>query len=206
MLALNGVLGWIYGLGNWLAKMMYLHILWTLFTIAGLGVFGILPATSAMFSVINKWFEDGFDAPIFKTFLTTYKKEFFKSNALGILLIGLGIFLYMDMGISKQFIQSFSIHIILLVVIFLYIITLLYFFSVFVRYDLTFFYYFKQSFLMALARPFETIAMLICMLILYYLFSYVPVLSVFVGSSLIAFPLAWFARSAFVKVEEKIAG
>jgi uncharacterized membrane protein YesL len=203
MSSLNGFLKWFYDLGNWIAKMIYIQLLWTAFTVLGLGVFGIVPATVALTTVISKWFTDGFDIPVFKLFFTTYKKQFFRSNALGIVLIAIGVFLYMDLNISKHILQSAFVHIILLFITFIYIVVLLYFFPVFSRYELKYVHYFKQSFFVAFARPFETIAMLLCILLLYYLFVYLPVLTVFAGAPLIAFPITWFAHRAFVRLEEK---
>ncbi|MGE8081272.1 YesL family protein [Peribacillus loiseleuriae] len=203
MTTLNGIFKWVYDLGNWLAKVMYLHFLWVIFTILGLGVFGISPATAALFSVIHEWFDRDFDIPIFRKFYAVYKTQFLKSNKLGIILIGLGVFFYIDMNISKQYIQSFYVHLFLLFIIFLYFLTVLHFFLVFVRYELKFLLYFKQSLFVALARPLETIAMIICLILLFYLFRFLPILLFFAGSSIIAYPLAWFAYRACVQIEEK---
>ncbi len=203
MTFLNGIFKWVYDGGNWLSKVMYLHFLWVLFTLLGLGVFGISPATAALFSVIHKWFEEDFDIPIFKNFYSVYKTQFIKSNRLGFILIGLGIFLYVDINISQKYIQSFYVHLFLIMIIFLYLLTVLYFFPVFVRYELKFFLYFKQSFYVALARPLETIAMIICLFLLFYLLRFLPILLLFAGSSIIAYPLAWFAFRACVQIEEK---
>ncbi|WP_408006956.1 YesL family protein [Pseudalkalibacillus sp. A8] len=203
MTIINGLFKWVYDMGNWLAKVMYLHFLWLIFTLLGLGVFGISPATAALFSVIHKWLEEDFDIPIFKNFYSVYKSDFLKSNSLGFILIGLGIFLYVDMNISQQYIKSFYVHLFLLIIIFLYMLTILYFFPVFVRYELKFFLYFKQSFYVALARPLETVAMIICLFLLFYLFRFLPILLFFAGSSIIAYPLAWFAFRAFVQIEGK---
>ena len=183
--------------------MIYVHILWTAFTVLGIGVFGIVPATAALTTVISKWFEDGYDIPIFQTFFATYKKQFLRLNALGIVLIAIGVFLYVDLNISKHMLQSAFVHFILLFIFFIYIVVSLYFFPVFSRYELKYLHYFKQSFFIAFARPFETIAMLLCVLLLYYVFVYLPVLTVFVGSSLVAFPITWFAHRAFMQLEEK---
>ncbi|ASK62209.1 hypothetical protein CFK37_08565 [Virgibacillus phasianinus] len=203
MTSVNGFLKWFFDIGNWLAKVMYIHILWVLFTLMGLVVFGFMPATAALFTVIHKGFDGKSDPAIFKTFYETFKTQFLKANALGLLLLGLCAFLYVDMNISKQVIQSFFVHMFLLIVCFLYFITVLYFFPVFARYKLSYFLYFKQSFFIAFARPFETIAMIICLVLLFYLFTYLPVLLFFAGSSLIAYPLAWFAYRACVQIEER---
>ncbi|MEK4297805.1 DUF624 domain-containing protein [Oceanobacillus sp. FSL W8-0428] len=203
MSALSGFIKVFYDFGNWLSKMIYLQILWLMFTILGLGLFGVIPATVSVTTVISKWFQEGYDAPIFQVFLHTYKKQFLRSNGLGIVLLGIGVFLYMDLNISKQVIQSAFIHSLLLLIVLLYIVVLLYFFPVFSRYKLKYFQYFKQSFFVAFARPFETIAMLLCILLLYYLFIYLPVLTFFFGASLTIFPITWFAHRAFIQLEEK---
>lgn len=203
MSALSGFIKVFYDFGNWLAKMIYLQILWLVFTILGLGFFGIIPATAAVTTVISKWFQEGYDVPVFQVFLNAYKKQFLRSNGLGIFLLVIGIFLYMDLNISKQVIQSAFIHSLLLFIGLLYIVVLLYFFPVFARYKLKYFQYFKQSFFIAFARPFETIAMLLCILLLYYLFIYLPVLTFFAGASLTIFPITWFAHRAFIQLEEK---
>ncbi len=182
---------------------MYLHLLWVLFTVLGLVVFGFMPATTAMFSVIRKWVEEDLDIPIFQNFYKTYKTHFLKSNIIGVIIIGIGLFLYFDIKISKQAIQSMPLHSILLLLSFFYFIMLLYLFPVFVRYNLKSVLYFKQSFFLALARPLETIAMIISLVILYYLFSFLPVLLVFAGAPLIAYPLMWFAYRAFMQIEKK---
>jgi len=86
---------------------MYLHFLGVVFTLLGLGVFGISPATAALFSVIHKWFEEYFDIQIFKNLFSVYKIHFFETNSLGIILISIGMFLYVDMNISQKYIEFF---------------------------------------------------------------------------------------------------
>src|SRR5699024_1406308 len=102
----NGAFQWIYDIGNWLFKFMYLHLLWLGFTVLGLGLFGIWPATSAVFSVMQKWIEKDGDTNIFQNFKKIYKKEFKKSTILGLVIIAMGAFFYVDFVISKQIIQS----------------------------------------------------------------------------------------------------
>ncbi|MCM2677965.1 YesL family protein [Alkalicoccobacillus plakortidis] len=160
-------------------------------------------ATTALCSVIHKWYDKDFDIPIYKTFLSAYKTQFKKSNALGFVLVLVALFLYMDLQISQDIIQSFYFHALILIISFLCSITAIYLFPIFVRYNLTFFSYFKQSLFIALARPMETIAILVSFVLLYFVFSFVPVLFVFAGSSLIATPMVWFAYRACLHVEEK---
>ncbi|MBS4217477.1 DUF624 domain-containing protein [Bacillus sp. FJAT-49711] len=199
---IQGIFRWLYELGNGLAKAMYLHLLWILFTLLGLGVLGVIPATTALFSIAHQTMDKKREAPIFQSFFNMYKKSFIKSNVLGLLLAAVGVFLRFDLTISKNIIQSYPLHLFLLIIIFLYGLIALYFFPVFVRYELKGWQYFKQAFLISLARPFETIAILICLLLLYILLSYIPILFFYCGSSLIVFPIMWFAYRAFLAVED----
>lgn len=199
----DGMFGWLYDIGMWVAKMMYLHLLWVMFTILGLGLFGITPATIAMMTIFQRWFEGDPDVPIFQTFKSVYKKQFITANKLGLLMIGAGLFLLYDYYISKTILQVFIIHVGLLIVIILYGITLLYLLPVFVRYELKFFQYIKQAFLVALAQPFSSIGMIICLLIVYYMLIIVPALFVFIGSSIIFYLISQIAYRAFLKIEKK---
>ncbi|GIN69708.1 hypothetical protein J14TS2_01830 [Bacillus sp. J14TS2] len=199
----SGLFRWVYEIGDGLAKLIYLHILWVLFTCVGLGIFGVFPATAALFSVIHKSIERKRGESIFRTFYTSYKSQFLKANGFGFIITAFGLFLYWDVTISKQVIQSAILHVILLVFCFFYFITVLYFYPVFARYELKGFQYIKQAFLIAISRPFETIAIILCLLILYYVFVFIPVLYVFMGAAMVAYPVMWFAMRAFMGIERK---
>ncbi|WP_194287350.1 YesL family protein [Gracilibacillus oryzae] len=202
MVNMNGFFRHFYTFGYWLAKMMILNICWIAFTLLGLGLFGIAPASLALTNIVHKWFAEGTEVPILKEFWSAYKKNFVKANGLFFVWILISLFLYMDYFISKNYIQSFYFHIILMLLIAISIASFAHFLIVFVRYELPFFHYFKQALLIALARPMETIAMFVSLIILYYLYSFLPVLTAFVGVSLTLYPILWFSYRACVSVEE----
>ena len=197
----NNIIEGILGIGNWCARIIYLHLLWIVFTILGLVVFGAMPATTAVFYVIRKWVEEDMDAPIFENFYKSYKDHFVKSNILGLVLVGMGVFLYYDFSISKMEIGIPFLHFIIMVIGFLYFIMLLYFFPVFVRYEFKLFEYFKKPFQLALGRPLETFAMIISFVLLYYFFHIFPLFFVVAGIPLLAYPSMWFAHRAFSQIE-----
>jgi len=201
----NGTFRWVYLIGDWIFKFMFLHFLWMVFTLLGLGIFGIAPATCGLFSVIEKWLSKDPDTPVFRSFLDTYKKEFLKSNALSVVIIGISAFLYVDFIISKKMIQSFFLHIMLIILILLFALTLLYIYPVFVRYNLKFFHYFKQPFLIALAQPLETFGMVFWVIFILTIFFHIPIVFIFTGSTLFAYPISWLALHAFKKIEAKKA-
>lgn len=184
---------------------MYLQVLWYLFTAIGLGVLGVVPATLATAAVIHKWFKNGTDIPIFKEFWSTYKKAFIQGNGLGLIWVALGLFFYADYVISRDFIQSFYFHAFIVLVIVFYTILVFHFLIIYNRYELRFLQYFKQTFLIALIRPFESLAMLVALLPLYYLYNFLPVLIIFMGVPLTLYPILWFSYRACAVIEEKSA-
>lgn len=62
-----------------ISKFFYLNILFILFTLAGLIVFGIGPSIKASYYLVNKWHDDE-ELEIFETFKKIYLKNFFRSN------------------------------------------------------------------------------------------------------------------------------
>lgn len=199
----TGLIAWLYDLGMWLSRFMYLHILWLAFTLLGLGFFGIAPATAALVAVTYKWFEDDSEIPIFKNFFSVYKQEFFKANGIGWIMFALNLFLYIDIRIARQLIQNYFFYFsIIFIALFLFVV-FLYIFTVFARYDLKFSHYFRQAFLITIVRPFESIAMPISLVLISILYYYLPALPILMGSSLAAFPVVWFGYRACVQVEDK---
>lgn len=203
MKQLNGAFKWIFDMGNWLFKFIYLHTLWVTFSILGLVVFGIFPATAGVFAVVRKWLEEGEDIPVFQTFFQAYKSVFLQANGLGYIMTALGLFFAYDFMISREHIGSILIHGFLIFILLLFVLVVCYIFPVYVRYDLRFFLYIKQSLLVALARPLESIGMLLSLLLLYYILILLPFLFVMAGSSIVAFLIMALAYHAFIKIEER---
>ncbi|GAA3329844.1 hypothetical protein GCM10020331_079970 [Ectobacillus funiculus] len=60
-------------------------------------MFGFMPATVALFTIVRKWLMKEIDIPIWRTFLTVYKKmNSEKSNILGLILAVGGALIYVD--------------------------------------------------------------------------------------------------------------
>ncbi|MFC4386638.1 YesL family protein [Gracilibacillus marinus] len=198
----NGFFKYVYDFGFWLAKIMVLQIYWVLFTVLGLGIFGIAPATVAVSTIIHGWFTEKKNVALFKEFIAIYRRSFKKSNLLFWGWAFIGLFLYFDYFVSKTYIQSFYFHIVIMLVIVITLGSFAHFLTVFVRYDLPLLQYFKQSFLIALARPMESIAIFVALLLLYYVYMFLPVLAVFIGVPLTLYPVLWFSYRACIAVED----
>lgn len=198
--------GRIYGICEWITKLAYVNILWWLFTLAGAIVFGVAPATVALFTVVRKWllFNDN-DVPIFKTFLSTYKKEFLRANKIGLYIGGGAYILYIDflylVNIGETFQLAFSVF--LCVILVFYAITLLYLFPIYVHYELRFLQYIKYSFFIGMANPLMTLTMFFSIILLTVLFMYIPGLIPFFSISSLSVVLMWCALRGFRKIEEK---
>jgi uncharacterized membrane protein YesL len=190
----------VYGM----LKLAYLNLLWILFTFIGLVAFGFFPATAALFTVVRKWLLRDEKESVFTAFWHTYKKEFFKSNGCGFIFTVIGYILYYDftfIGMNSGKL-TFLVPVIVLILIW-YMITLFFFFPVYVHYDLPLLKVLKQSLLIALTSPLGLIQMTAACGLLYGIVSLLPgMIPLFTGSAL-AFAMMWIGLRAFEKVERK---
>lgn len=203
---LKGFIGALYKLGDWVIRLVYVNILWVLFIGVGGIVLGIMPSTTALFSVMRKWMKGETDLPIFKTYWRSFKKDFKKANLLGLVLGVISLILYVDYRvilISPG--ATFQIlALVLMVILFLFSLMCLYLFPVFASYEMKLFQYFKFSFLFAFASPLSTIIMLVGLFFTGILLTMVPGLIIFFGASATAFIIMASANRAFGKIKYKI--
>ena len=188
----------IYKVMVWITNLAYLQILWILFSLLGLVVFGVFPATVSVFYIIRRWLRRDGDVPIFQSFWQTYKKEFVRINILGIILSIIGIILYFDMKFFEfdGAISGIGL-IIILFAIYMYIGTLIFFFPVYVQFNFKLLDYIKYSFLYSVSSPWITILIMLATTAVLFIFYKIPGLSFFFFISLIGFLWMWGAYSVF---------
>src|SRR5690625_3037055 len=107
-----------YRFSVWVVRLVYVNILRLLFTLIGLGVPGLMPATAGMFAIVRKWIRGEDDLAIFKTSKDSSRTEFLKANILGYILAVVGYFLYLDiqfMSIPEGLFFKFFTYIIMVV-------------------------------------------------------------------------------------------
>ncbi len=201
---MHGFIAGYYKFSVWAMKLAYVNLLWTIFTLLGFGVFGFMPATVAMFSVIRKWNMGEEDIPVFKTFWDTYRKEFFKANGLGIILFIIGYILVIEFQILRlqeniiYFIVSFGV----LAVFILYAIVLTYFFPIYVHFNLKITDYLKWPFIIGVVHPILTLFMMGGFAaIVYVTYITIPAILFFFGGSVTAYFIMWGASKTFEKYE-----
>ncbi|WP_163537542.1 DUF624 domain-containing protein [Gracilibacillus sp. YIM 98692] len=188
---------------EWILKFAYVNLLWICFSFLGLVMMGIFPATIAMFAIFRIWIMGETDLPILKNFWNYYKKDFFKSNILGSILFMIGYTLYIDFQLLQHASASVFITILTYVVAaitFMYILTLLYTFPVFVHYDISVIKVLKTSFLTMIVSPLPTIMMIAGCIILYFSLRNFLGLVVILGPSLFAFLIMCSAYLSFTNI------
>ncbi|MFB3165311.1 YesL family protein [Neobacillus sp. 179-J 1A1 HS] len=191
----------LYTLTEWITRFAYVNLLWIGFSLLGLVVFGISPATVAMFTIIRKWIMGDNDFPVFQTFWNSYKKEFLRGNRLGLVIALLAYIIFIDLNYIKL---DTIIQIPLYLIIFAIVMTILYIFPVYVHYNVTFIQLFKNSFFIMMVNPLSSILMLIGFVALFLVMKFLPALSFFFGGSLSAGIIMSSCYLAFQKIEKKL--
>ncbi|MBP3952866.1 YesL family protein [Bacillus suaedae] len=200
---MTGLMGSFYRVSVFISRLAYINLLWIFFSLVGLVVIGVMPATVAMFTVMRKWL-DTEDVPIFKTFLQTYKSEFIKSNLYGLFFIFVGYILYVNFILAAdQVIWMMVVRYCLLVVSILFITTLLLFFPIYVRLELQGTQYIKTALLLGVAYPQYTCMIVIGIVGIQYMMMTLPGLTLFFAASLVSYFITRVVNIIFKVVERK---
>lgn len=195
-----------YRLLEWIMWIAFINLLWIGGTLLGLIVFGVFPATVAMFTVIRQLIiQDTTGKQLFKTYVITYKSEFIKSNVIGIIMTAIGYLLYLDF-LFIQNLTGASYYVFytgLLFVAIIYLVALLYIIPVYVHFELKLLQYFKHAVLIGIASPFMTTVIVIGLMLLYFLLITIPGLIPLITASSVALILMSCTLIVFKKLENK---
>lgn len=190
--------------GQWIYNVILLQFLPIIYTLKGAIVLGIFPSIASTFNVFYKWISTGeYDFSVHTEFRTYYDKYFWQSNKLGWIMFSVGTVLALDLYISSQFIQSIIFHTVLIILSFIYIVICSYSFIVFARYDyprITI--YIKQCFYIGLSSIVQSVAILLAVLVVSYVFSYIPFILLFFGIPLMIGSISWFAVQGILNAEK----
>lgn len=189
--------------GHWIYNFILLQFLPVFYTLKGFILFGFFPSVTSTFNILYQWIAfSHYDLSISNKFKEYYEKYFWESNKLGWTMTGVGALLVFDLYISTQFIQSILFHTVLIGLFFIYLMISSYLFLVFARYE----YgklrdYIKQSFFIGISSIFQSIAILLAIVIVSYIFYYVPFITLFFGIPLLFGAISWFAIQGILKAE-----
>ncbi|EKN62494.1 hypothetical protein BABA_25766 [Neobacillus bataviensis LMG 21833] len=187
---------------DWVVKLLYLNLLWILFTVTGLVVAGIVPATVAMFTVM-KGYLAGENVRVFNKFKKVYKEEFRRANRLGIVLMIIPIIFYTDWLFTNYLSGTMEMIAkgILIGSACLYGITLIYVFPVYLQVNRKAFTAMKMAFLIGITYPFYTLMILTSITSLLFLFVFLPMAGYLFFASGLACIISFFTLRLFQKIE-----
>jgi uncharacterized membrane protein YesL len=201
---MGGFWGGFYTISQFVARLAYINLMWICFTLLGGIIFGFMPATVAVFTLIRKWRRDRDDLPVFRTFWQCYKKEFMKSNLLGLLLLLLGYLLYLNLTLLQTDVLVFAIlRYVMLFFCILFMIMTLFLFQVYAHYNLKPLLYLKTALLIGLTYPHFVALMVLGIILLQYLLMLIPGIIPFFSVSLLAYMMTWIAEVVFKKLDNK---
>lgn len=196
--------GGVYALTNWFARLAYINILWILFSLLGLGVFGLFPATIAMLATIRQLLKKN-DPKIFKTFWHYYKKEFIVSNKLGAIIVSVGLIFFLNL----RFLQSMSgklselLYYPTIVLACFFILATCYILASYVEFDQKLPVLIKNSLLIMIHNPLPSLYIVFGIGAVYYLIHFIPGTIFFFSGSLLGLVILSSATLAYRKIIRK---
>ncbi|MCB5236072.1 MULTISPECIES: YesL family protein [Niallia] len=195
----------VYKFCEWVTRLAYVNILWLCFTVLGLGLFGWMPASMAMFAVTKKWVNGETDIRIFPVFWNSYKQDWWKGNILGIIIAITFFLFYLDFRIIGTFEGNTTLLLFVMLGLFLSVsTTFFYLLPVFTYYDLRLLEYIKYAFIIGFLRPFHTVGIFIAVLGVTLIASLHITLLLFFSISSLAFVITWIANKAFVSIDHRL--
>ncbi|MED4646773.1 YesL family protein [Bacillus inaquosorum] len=200
----DGSMGRVLRFCEWVMRFAYTNLLWLFFTMIGLGVFGIMPATAALFAVMRKWIQGQDNVPVLQTFWREYKAEFLRSNLIGAVLAVIGLIIYIDLAFIYP--SHFLLHVLRFAIMifgFLFISMLFYVFPLLVHFDWKKRLYVKFSLLLSVAYLQYTLVMFALTVALFFLLAYLPGIVPFFSVSLISYCHMRMVYAVLLKVEQQ---
>lgn len=201
---MTGAIRGYYIFSIWVVRLFTLNGLWICCTIIGFGMFGLMPATAAMFAVTRKWIiQRKEEVPICRTFWTAYKKSFLQTNLHGIFFLLVGYLLITEFRIAQA--GSYTVAMFATVgIMLILVIMLLYFFPIYVHFRLDNFSYIKWSLLIGMIHPLLTIFLIVAIGVGgYFIYTSIPILIFLFGGSVTAYFIMWAVSKTFSLYEKR---
>ncbi|GAB2537576.1 YesL family protein [Gracilibacillus alcaliphilus] len=203
----NGPFKLLYLICEWIMILVYINVLWVIFTLLGGVVFGVYPATLATFAVVKKWLKSEDDAAVFTTFFQSYKNNFIRANIVGLVLTLTGVLIAVNFHLvhfENEIIHFFFLMILFMITCF-YMMVWLYIFPLMIDYQLSLKNYFSQAILVGIATPFRTMMMVAFLFGTAYIFFLLSTLLVLFGVSSTCLALAYLTDQSLKKIAGKAA-
>lgn len=206
IMQLGGFSGGILSLCNWFARLAYINILWILFSLAGLIVFGFFPATIAMLATLRQFLQKN-DPPVFKTFWKYYKAEFFASNKLGAIIVVIGLVLLINITFLQSMDNKLSemLYYPTIVLSCIYLLAICYLLASYVEFEQNLKTHIKNSLLIMVYNPLSSLFIIFGFTIVYYAVTTLSGLGFFFSGSLLGLVILSSTSLTYRKIERKQA-
>lgn len=194
----------IYTFCDWVAKLAYINLLWILFTLSGFVVFGFFPATIAMLATLRQFIRKN-HSPVFQTFWQYYKKEFFKSNKLGLIIAIIGLILYMNITFLQSTSNDISSFLFYTSIIMscIYFLVICYTLASYVEFDQPLGTHLKNAILITISNPVPSLFLIFGFAAVYYAVTYLSGVGFFFSVSILGLVILSSANLAYKKVLSK---
>lgn len=158
-----------------------LNLLWIIFTLLGVVVAGIYPATIAALMISRKWLLTKDYTVTTKEFFSLFRKEFKKTNLFGLAFTIVGATLLLNYQLLTQLTGDVSIivPIAYYILLFFFFTTFIWFFPLYVHRDNKFFSQLKNAFVIGILKIPITLLQLVALFILVYVSLALPTMFLF---------------------------
>lgn len=183
-------------------KFVALNLIWLLFFLMGLGVFGFMPATVALFSVVRQWIKGEKELELFKMFFSYYKEVFFRSNALWLIFISIFYIIYVNFSFVSFYYRAEVQFYIYMMIAFIAIIVISMFINVFsliAHFEYKLLQYLKVALGMVFFRPLNSLMQLLWLCVYLIIAINWPTIFMVLGVSCFAFILMALNYQTFLK-------
>jgi uncharacterized membrane protein YesL len=229
---MRGLMGGFYRISEWIMRLAVINILWILFsfpfflllmtalfsptmgvaalqqwlfTMAVIAPFTLVPATAAMFTIARKWTTGEADAPLWGTFWRGYKENYRQSMLGSIIFLVIGIMLVVNYQFYMHRTGMLAyLSIMFLVLIVFLVAAFINFLSILVHFHMKLLQLVKNSLLITVGQPFNTIFLLVANAIVLYvsLFKFTFLIPFFMGS-LMALASFWTFHRGFTRIQDR---
>lgn len=196
------ILNKLYTACVWISRLAIVNLCWLLFSLLGLIIFGIGPATIAMTVVINRWILEDKNLRPFSVFFSVYKKYFIKANVISLTIMVIGSII--GFNIYFTILHDLPIYVKSLAggmgIVFFLSATIT--FPLYVNNEVTFFQLFKASLLFIVGYPINSFIIFAATVGLIMIQLFMPGLIFFFSGSAISFVTILRTHKAIEKTKQ----
>lgn len=195
----------IYEVFNRIYYLMKLNGLWLLFTLLGGVVFGVVPATIALYACIRQQIRNETENHLYQMFKNYYVENFRRSILFSmVFVVVVAFFLGETIILTNIGSGNLLLEIAIKVTRLLIILSVAMFFPIFAHFDVRGIKTVVQPLIFILICPFEVIYMGLVFLVVSLLFAVSPFLILFIGISLPAYGMSVIMLKKFARLEKNI--